>query len=187
MNKRLIVALTGASGAIYGVRILETLKKSDIETHLIISDSAKITLASETDYKVDYLESLADAVYSAKNIGACIASGSFITLGMVVAPCSIKSMSEIATGVTSNLISRAADVILKERRRLVLLLRETPLHAGHIRTMAQITESGGIVMPPVPAFYAKPKTIDDMVNHTVGRCLDLFEIDTNLVTRWAGV
>lgn len=185
--KRLIVAITGASGTLYGVRILEALKETDIESHLILSDAAKITMATETDYQPKQVEALADVVHSAKNIGASIASGSFITLGMVVAPCSVNTMSEIAWGITGNLISRAADVVLKERRRLVLLVRETPLHAGHLKSMLQVTENGAIVMPPVPALYAKPQSIDDMIHYTVGRALDLFNIDTSLVKRWNGL
>lgn len=187
MKKRLIVAITGASGTIYGVRILEALKDLNIESHLVMSDSAKLTMAAETDYKPAQIEALADFVHSAKNIGASISSGSFHTMGMVVAPCSIRTLSEIATGVTSSLVSRAADVILKERRRLVLLVRETPLHAGHLRSMTQVTEYGAIVMPPVPAFYARPSSLDEMVNHTVGRCLDLFDLDNNMVKRWDGM
>ena len=187
MKKRLIVAITGASGTIYGVRILEALKALNIESHLVMSDSAKLTMAAETDYKPAQIEALADFVHSAKNIGASISSGSFHTMGMVIAPCSIRTLSEIATGVTSSLVSRAADVILKERRRLVLLVRETPLHAGHLRSMTQVTEYGAIVMPPVPAFYARPSSLDEMVNHTVGRCLDLFDLDNNMVKRWDGM
>ncbi|MEA9604181.1 UbiX family flavin prenyltransferase [Polynucleobacter sp. JS-JIR-II-c23] len=187
LNKRLIVAITGASGTIYGIRILEALKNLGIESHLVMSDSAKLTMAAETDYKPAQIEAMADVVHSAKNVGASISSGSFKSLGMVIAPCSIRTLSEIASGVTSSLVSRAADVVLKERRRLVLLVRETPLHAGHLRSMSQVTECGAIVMPPVPAFYAKPESIGDMVNHTVGRCLDLFDLDNTLVTRWNGM
>lgn len=185
--KRLIVAITGASGTVYGVRILQALKDSDIETHLVMSDSAKLTMAAETDFQPQQVEALATVVHSAKNVGATIASGSFLTLGMVIAPCSVNTMSEIAWGITNNLISRAADVTLKERRRLLLMVRETPLHAGHLKSMLQVTENGAIIMPPVPAFYSKPDTIDEMIDHTVGRALDLFQIDTTLVTRWNGV
>ena len=187
MKKRLIVAITGASGTIYGIRILQTLKGLGVESHLVMSDSAKLTMAAETDYKPSQIEGLADVVHSAKNVGASISSGSFKSMGMVIAPCSIRTLSEIATGVTSSLVSRAADVVLKERRRLVLLVRETPLHAGHLRSMSQVTEAGAIVMPPVPAFYARPNSLDDMVNHTVGRCLDLFDIENTLVDRWTGM
>lgn len=187
MKKRLIVAITGASGTIYGIRILEALRGLGIESHLVMSDSAKLTMAAETDYKPADVEALADVVHSAKNVGASISSGSFHSMGMIIAPCSIRTLSEIASGVTSSLVSRAADVVLKERRRLVLLVRETPLHAGHLRSMSQVTEYGAIVMPPVPAFYAKPQSLDDMVNHTVGRALDLFDIENTLVSRWSGM
>lgn len=187
MKERLIVAITGASGTIYGIRILESLKAVGIESHLVMSDSAKLTMAAETDYKPVDVEALADVVHSAKNVGATISSGSFKSMGMIIAPCSIRTLSEIATGVTSSLVSRAADVVLKERRKLVLLVRETPLHAGHLRSMSQVTEYGAIVMPPVPAFYARPQTLDDMVNHTVGRALDLFGVDNSLVNRWNGM
>jgi 4-hydroxy-3-polyprenylbenzoate decarboxylase len=186
-HHRLIVAITGASGTVYGVRILQALKESDIETHLVMSDAAKLTMAAETDYLPAQVEALANVVHSAKNVGATIASGSFVTMGMIIAPCSINTMSEIAWGITGNLISRAADVALKERRRLVLLVRETPLHAGHLKTMLQVTENGAIVMPPVPGLYARPQSIDEMIDHTVGRALDLFQIDTGLVKRWHGV
>lgn len=187
MKKRLIVAITGASGTIYGIRILETLKDLGVESHLVMSDSAKLTMAAETNYKLSQIEALADFVHSAKNVGASISSGSFQGMGMVIAPCSIRTLSEIASGVTSSLVSRAADVTLKERRRLVLLVRETPLHAGHLRSMSQVTECGAIVMPPVPAFYAKPQSLADMVTHTVGRCLDLFHLDNELANRWNGM
>ncbi len=186
LQKRLIVGISGASGAVYGVRLLEVLKGSDIQTHLVMSKAAKITLAAETSYKVSDVEKLAAVVHSNDDIGAACASGSFHTLGMVIAPCSVKTMSEIATGVTGHLISRAADVALKERRRVVLLLRETPLHLGHIRSMASVTEAGAVVFPPVPAFYARPASLDEMVDHTVGRVLDLFDIDAGLVRRWTG-
>ena len=185
--RRLIVGISGASGIVYGVRILQVLQHSGIETHLVMSESARMTLSTELDMGVKEVEALATEVHSAKNIGATIASGSFKTMGMVVAPCSIKSLSEIAYGMTSGLLSRAADVVLKERRRLVLMIRETPLHSGHLHTMLQASENGAILMPPVPALYARPKSIDDMVNHTVGRCLDLFDIETDLVKRWAGM
>ncbi len=185
--QRLIVGISGASGIIYGVRILQALINSDIETHLVMSESARLTLSSELDLTVKDVEALATEVHHIKNIGATIASGSFKTMGMVVAPCSIRSLSEIAWGGTTSLLSRAADVVLKERRRLVLLVRETPLHAGHLKSMTQACENGAIIMPPVPAFYAKPTTLDEMVNHTVGRCLDLFDIETNLTKRWEGI
>jgi flavin prenyltransferase len=185
--KKMIVAITGASGTIYGIRLLEALSSIGVETHLIMSDSAKITMAMETTFTPSYVESLATEVHSTKNVGASIASGSFRTMGMVVAPCSVHTMSDIAWGSTSNLITRAADVVLKERRRLILLFRETPLHAGHIKTMAQVTENGAIVMPPVPALYSNPKSIDDIIDHTVGRVLDLFDLDNDLVKRWNGI
>lgn len=185
-QKRLIVGISGASGVVYGVRLLEALKDSGIQTHLVMSKAAKITLAAETSYKVSDVERLATVVHSNDDVGAACASGSFHTLGMVIAPCSVKTMSEVATGVTGHLISRAADVALKERRRVVLLLRETPLHLGHIRSMAAVTEAGGIVFPPVPAFYARPASIEEMVDHTIGRVLDLFDIDAGLVRRWTG-
>jgi len=163
------------------------LAGSNVETHLVMSESARLTLSSESSMSVKDVEALATEVHHIKNIGATIASGSFKTMGMVIAPCSIRSLSEISWGMTTSLLSRAADVVLKERRRLVLLVRETPLHAGHLKTMLQATENGAIIMPPVPAFYAQPETIDEMVNHTVGRCLDLFDIDTNLTKRWEGI
>lgn len=185
--KRLIVGISGASGIVYGVRILQALQGTGIETHLVMSDSARITLGAEMDLSIKDVEALASVVHNAKNIGATISSGSFKTMGMVVAPCSIRSLSEIAYGMTTSLLTRAADVVLKERRRLVLMVRETPLHAGHLRAMTQAVENGAILMPPVPAFYAKPQSLDEMVNHSVGRCLDLFDIDTDLVNRWPGM
>jgi flavin prenyltransferase len=185
--KRLIVGISGASGIIYGVRILQALQGTGIETHLVMSDSARITLGAEMDLSIKDVEALASVVHNAKNIGATISSGSFKTMGMVVAPCSIRSLSEIAYGMTTSLLTRAADVVLKERRRLVLMVRETPLHAGHLRAMTQANENGAILMPPLPAFYAKPQSLDEMVNHSVGRCLDLFDIDTDLVNRWPGM
>jgi 4-hydroxy-3-polyprenylbenzoate decarboxylase len=184
--RRLIVGITGASGAIYGVRLLELLRETDIETHVIISRAGQTTLAAETSLKVADVEALADVVHQNTDIAAACSSGSFRTLGMVIAPCSIKTMGEIATGVTPNLISRAADVALKERRRVVLMLRETPLHLGHIRSMAAVTEAGAVVYPPVPAFYAQPKSLEEMIDHTLGRVLDLFDIDVGAVRRWNG-
>ena len=183
---RLIVGISGASGAIYGVRLLELLKDRGVETHLIMSRAAQITLAYETNLKVADVERLASVVHPYNDIAASCSSGSFKTMGMIIAPCSIKTMSEVATGITSNLLSRSADVVLKERRRLVLLLRETPLHIGHIRTMEAVTEAGAIVYPPVPAFYAMPKSLSDMIDHTLGRVLDLFDIDVGTVRRWTG-
>ena len=185
--RRLIVAITGASGTAYGVRLLQVLQATDIETHLVFTDSAKVTMAAETDFNPAQVQALASVVHSVKNVGATIASGSFVTLGMVVAPCSVNTLSEIAWGITGNLISRAADVVLKERRRLVLLTRETPLHAGHLKSMLQVTQNGAIVMPPVPALYIKPQSVDELIDHTVGRVLDLFGLETDLVKRWNGL
>ena len=181
---RLVVGLSGASGIIYGVRLLEMLRTLGVETHLVISRSAEITLAHETSHKVADVKALASVWYQANDIGAAISSGSYRTLGMIVAPCSIRSMSEIATGVTSTLLTRAADVVLKERRRLVLMVRETPLHTGHLRTMVALSEMGAVIAPPVPAFYAKPQSLDEMIDHTVGRVLDLFGLETGTVRRW---
>lgn len=180
----LIVGISGASGVIYGVRLLQLLRDLAIPTHLVMSRSAEITLAHETDLKVAAVKALATVTYAQHDIAAAISSGSFKTRGMIVAPCSMRSMSEIATGVTSGLLTRAADVVLKERRRLVLLVRETPLHVGHLRTMTQLAEMGCIIAPPVPAFYSRPASLDDMVTHTVGRVLDLFDIDAGVVRRW---
>jgi len=184
--RRLIIGISGASGTVYGIRMLELLRDTDIETHLVMSKSAEMTLAYETDLKPKDVKALASISHPIGDIGASISSGSFPTMGMVIAPCSIKTMSEIASGVTSSLLSRAADVVLKERRRLVLALRETPLHGGHLRTMTTLADIGAIVAPIVPAFYTRPKTVDDIVNHTVGRLLDMFGIDTKAVKRWKG-
>ena len=184
--KPIIIGITGASGTIYGIRLLEKLRTLKIETHLVMSDASKMTLRAETDCKIVDVTKLASYVHHQKNIGALIASGSFITAGMIIAPCSMHTLSEIAAGISSNLLTRAADVVLKERRRLVLLTRETPLHAGHIRAMAHATENGAIIMPPVPAFYARPKTLDEMIDHTVMRCLDLFGIHVDGEKRWEG-
>jgi 4-hydroxy-3-polyprenylbenzoate decarboxylase len=179
--------MTGASGAIYGVRLLRLLGPTEIETHLVLSKSAKMTLTQELDVNVSDVTALADVVHQADNIGATISSGSFDTIGMVIAPCSMRSLAEIATGVTSSLVTRAADVVLKERRRLVLMARETPLHLGHLRSMVTATEIGAIIYPPVPAFYAKPTGIEQMVDQTLGRVLDLFNIRTDVVNRWEGL
>jgi 4-hydroxy-3-polyprenylbenzoate decarboxylase len=183
---RLIVGISGASGTVYGVRLLEMLREAEIETHLVMSKSAEMTLAYETDLKPKDVRALASVNYSVADIGAAISSGSFPTMGMIIAPCSIRTMSEIACGVTSSLLSRAADVVLKEKRRLVLAVRETPLHVGHLRTMTTLAEIGAVVAPIVPAFYNRPKTVDDIINHTCGRLLDLFGIDTGMVKRWKG-
>ncbi|MBB3145282.1 4-hydroxy-3-polyprenylbenzoate decarboxylase [Phyllobacterium trifolii] len=183
--RRLIIAITGASGVIYGVRALQLLRDvEDVETHAIVSPSALRTAADELDMSAEEIRSLGDKLYNYRDIGAAISSGSFRTAGMLVAPCSVKTLSGIANCYNDELIVRAADVCLKERRRVVLLVRETPLHAGHIALMDQATRNGAIIMPPVPAFYSKPKTIDDMVNQTVGRALDLFDINLPLVKRW---
>jgi 4-hydroxy-3-polyprenylbenzoate decarboxylase len=184
LKNRLVVGISGASGAIYGVRLLELLQKLPVETHLVVSRAAEMTLAYELDLKPPAVRALADVSYRIGDIGAAIASGSFQTMGMVVAPCSIHSMAEIATGVTSTLLTRAADVTLKERRRLVLMLRETPLHSGHLRNMLALSEMGAIVAPPVPAFYVRPKSVADIVDHSLGRVLDLFGLDTGRVHRW---
>lgn len=182
--QRLIVALSGASGVVYGVRLLETLRSLPVETHLVMSKSAEVTLAYETDLKVSDVQALADVWYPANDMGAALSSGSFRTLGMVVAPCSMRSLAEIAGGVTTSLLTRAADVVLKERRRLVLMVRETPLHSGHLRNMLAVSDMGAIVAPPVPAFYARPASLDEMIDQTVGRVLDLFELDSDAVRRW---
>ncbi|PZR51136.1 MAG: 3-octaprenyl-4-hydroxybenzoate carboxy-lyase [Stutzerimonas stutzeri] len=186
-TRRLIVGITGASGAAYGIRALELARAAGVETHLVVSRSALLTLNQELGLQKADLEGRADVIYPVADIGATIASGSFRTMGMLIAPCSVRTMSEIATGVTSTLMSRAADVVLKERRRLVLMLRETPLHLGHIETMAALTRTGAIVMPPVPAFYARPQSIDELVTHSSARALDLFDIDTGAVRRWGGL
>ncbi len=181
---RIIVGITGASGVIYGKRCLEALKSAGVETHLVVSKAAEMTLAYELGEKAARLEDLSSVRYAVADVGAAIASGSFRTAGMIIAPCSVKTMSEIATGVTSNLISRAADVVLKERQRLVLMVRETPFHLGHLRTMTALAEMGAIVAPPLPSFYIEPKTVDDIVDQSVGRVLDLFGIDCPLTRRW---
>ena len=181
---RLIIGITGASGIIYGIRLLEVLKPTPIETHLIVSKAAHQTRSYETNLSADDLIALADYHYSIHEVGASLSSGSCKTLGMIIAPCSMKSLANIASGNTSNLITRAADVVLKERRKLVLMVRETPLHLGHIRNMATATEMGAIIAPPVPAFYNQPTCIDDLVNHSIGRVLDLFDLDLGLVHRW---
>lgn len=187
MEKRpLLIGITGASGVIYGIRMLEALRALGVESHVMISRSAEITLASETNLKLADLHKLADHVHPVADISAPPASGSFRTRGMVIAPCSVRTMSEIATGVTSSLLTRAADVTLKERRRLVLMVRETPLHTGHLRTMTTLSEMGAIIAPPVPAFYTNPASLDEMIDHTVGRVLDLFDLDHDGVKRWTG-
>ena len=182
---RLVVGISGASGVIYGVRLLELLKTLPVEIHLVMTRTAEVTLAHETSFKVADVYALADTVHRIDNLAAAISSGSFRTLGMIVAPCSMRSLGEVANGISSNLLTRAADVALKERRRLVLLPRETPLHAIHLRNMTRLAEAGAVIAPPVPAFYNKPETLDDIVDHTVGRVLDLFDLDTGTVKRWS--
>ena len=184
--KRVIVGISGASGVVYGVRILELLRENGYESHLVISQAAELTLKLETKFSRSEINALAHQIHANKNIGAAIASGSFAVRGMIIAPCSIKTMSEIATGVTPVLLSRAADVCLKERRRLVLMVRETPLHLGHLRSMTAITEMGGIIMPPVPAFYAAPHNLADIVDHAARRALGLIGLDEYLTDEWGG-
>jgi flavin prenyltransferase len=182
---RLIVGISGASGVIYGVRLLQALEALPIETHLVMTRTAEVALAHETDFKVEDVRRLADVAFRIDDLAAAFSSGSYRTIGMIVAPCSMRSLGEIAHGITSNLLTRAADVVLKERRRLVLVARETPLHAIHLRNMTTLAEMGAIIAPPVPAFYNRPKTLDDVVDHTVGRLLDLFDLDTGKVKRWS--
>lgn len=187
-KKKIIIGITGASGAILGIRLLEVLRAvKDVETHLIISRAGQITIAAETDHKISDVTKLADHAHKFEDIGAICASGSFKADGMIIAPCSIKTMSEIATGVTNSLMSRAADVMLKEKRKLVLMVRETPLHSLHLRNMANLSDAGAFIMPPVVTLYQRPKTIDDMVNHIIGRALDHFDIEAGLVKRWKGL
>ena len=184
-SRRLIIGISGASGVIYGVRLLEALKPLPVETHLVMSRTAEVTLAYETKLKVAAVRELADVAHDVDDLAASISSGSFRTVGMIVAPCSMRSLGEIAHGISSNQLTRAADVVLKERRKLVLLVRETPLHAIHLRNMATLAEIGAIIAPPVPAFYNRPETLDDVIDHTVGRVLDLFDLDTGRVKRWS--
>jgi 4-hydroxy-3-polyprenylbenzoate decarboxylase len=184
--KRLIVGMSGASAAIYGIRLLEVLRETDVETHLVISSAAKKIILMETDFTVEEVEMMADHVYDIDDIGAAIASGSFKTDGMAVIPCSIKSLSAMANSYGANLLLRAADVTLKERRRLVAVVRETPLHRGHLQLMLRLTDMGAIIFPPLPAFYHRPQTVADIVDHTVGRVLDLFDVDHALFERWGG-
>jgi 4-hydroxy-3-polyprenylbenzoate decarboxylase len=183
-HPRLIVGISGASGAIYGARLLELLRPLPVETHLVISRSAEVTLALETGLKPAIVRNRADVVHAIGDLAAPISSGSFKTMGMVVAPCSIRSMAEIATGVTTTLLTRAADVVLKERRRLVLMVRETPLHTGHLRSLTALSEMGAVIAPPVPAFYAKPQTIAELIDQSLGRVLDLFGLEAAGVKRW---
>jgi 4-hydroxy-3-polyprenylbenzoate decarboxylase len=182
--RRLVVGITGATGAIYGIRLLEFLSKTDVETHLVVSTSAEKTIRMETSWSLEQVKALATVTYNMEDVGADISSGSFRTEGMVVIPCSIKSLSAIANSYNENLLIRAADVMLKERRKLVLVVRETPLHRGHLGLMLKVADAGGVILPPIPAFYFLPKTLDDIINHTVGRALDVFEIDHSLFNRW---
>ncbi len=182
--ERLIVGISGASGVAYGVRLLEALRPLPVETHLVVSKSAEVTLAHETRMKIAEVHDLADVWYPAGDLGAAISSGSFRTLGMVIAPCSMRSLAEVANGTTTTLVTRAADVVLKERRRLVLMVRETPLHSGHLRNMLALSDMGAVIAPPVPAFYARPGSVDDILDQTVGRVLDLFGLDSGEVRRW---
>ncbi|MFP1741721.1 UbiX family flavin prenyltransferase [Lonsdalea quercina] len=183
-TRRIIVGISGASGFQYGVKALELLQEQDLEVHLVVSAGAEKTCALETDFRMEEVVALADVVHECKNLGASIASGSFKTLGMLVAPCSMRSLAAIAHSLTDNLLTRAADVVLKERRRLVLMARETPLNLGHLRNMQQVTEMGGIIFPPVPALYQRPKTPDDIITHSVGRALDLLGIEVKTLPRW---
>jgi 4-hydroxy-3-polyprenylbenzoate decarboxylase len=183
-RSRLVVGVSGASGIVYGLRALDAARELGVESHLVMSRAAALTLVQETDLSVADVQARADVVHKVSDVGAAIASGSFRTLGMIVAPCSIRTMSEIATGVTTSLLSRAADVTLKERRPLVLMVRESPLHLGHLRTMAKLAEMGAVIAPPMPAFYAKPASLEDMVDQSVGRALDLFGLGWRPVRRW---
>ena len=185
--RRMVVGISGASGAAYGVRTLEALRELGVETHLVVTRAALLTLSQETDLSPDDLSARADVTHRLNDVGASISSGSFRTLGMIVAPRSVRTMSEIATGVTSTLLTRAADVTLKERRRLVMMVRETPLHVGHLRTMTALTEMGAVIAPPLPALYARPASIEEMVDQSVGRALDLFGLEWAGVRRWAGM
>ncbi len=185
--RRLIVGISGASGVTYGVRVLDALRELGVESHLVVTRPALLTLSQETGLSADDLSGRADVSHRLNDVGASIASGSFRTMGMIIAPCSVRTMSEIATGVTSTLLTRAADVVLKERRPLVLMVRETPLHLGHLRTMTALSEMGAIIAPPLPAFYARPASIAEMVDQSVGRALDLFGLDWSVVRRWDGL
>ncbi|MCC5791598.1 MAG: UbiX family flavin prenyltransferase [Legionellaceae bacterium] len=184
MKERILIGISGASGIIYGIRLLELLHNTPYETHLIVSKAAQQTRLCETSLSAADLRALADHYYPINDIGACLSSGSYKTKGMIIAPCSMSSLAAIANGITSNLLTRAADVILKERRMLVMMVRETPLHLGHLENMQKVTRMGAIVAPPVPAFYNQPQSIDDLINHSVGRVLDLFDIDVDVVKRW---
>jgi len=184
MQKRIIIGISGASGVIYGINLLKFLSNTDIETHLILSKAGKKNISIETDFTVEKVEGLADKVYDNKDVGAAVASGSFLTMGMIVAPCSIKTLSAIANSYNNNLLIRAADVTLKERRKLLLLVRETPLHKGHLQLMAKAADLGALILPPVPSFYHSPKTIEDIIQQTLGKVLDCFQIENHLFRRW---
>lgn len=187
-KQRIIIGMTGASGSVYGLRLLEALHKNDsIETHLVMSSAARQTVEHETDWKVDEVARLADVLHSEHEMGASISSGSFRTSGMIVAPCSIKTLSGIANSYNDNLLTRAADVVLKERRRLVLMLRESPFHHGHLQLMTRVTEMGAVISPPIPSFYSRPRTLDQIIDHACGRALDFFHIEHDLVKRWKGM
>lgn len=183
----IIVGISGASGAIYGIELLKALKELKVESHLIISRTANITIAQETNYTPAQVAKLATHFHKVDDLAACTSSGSHKVAGMIIAPCSVRSLAEIATGVTSNLLTRSADVCLKEKRKLVLMVRETPLHSIHLRNMATLSDMGAIIAPPVPAFYSQPKNLDEMVKHTVGRVLDLFDLDAGHLKRWQGL
>lgn len=185
-SRRLIVGISGATGVVFGIRLLEVLRRLEVETHLVISGAGEMTRDHETALSSAELRALASKAHKISDVGASIASGSFRTMGMIVAPCSARTVADIAYGTTSNLLTRAADVVLKERRRLVLLMRESPLSLVHLRAMVAATEAGAIVMPPVPAFYTKPTSVEEIVDHIVGRALDLFDLDAGLVSRWQG-
>jgi 4-hydroxy-3-polyprenylbenzoate decarboxylase len=182
--KRLIVGISGATGAVYGIRLLEVLSKTNVETHLVVTEAGEKTIRMETDWEIERVKSLAKVVYDIKDVGADIASGSFHTDGMVVIPCSIKSLSAIANSFNVNLLIRAADVTMKERRKLVLAVRETPLHKGHLNLMMNLADAGAVILPPIPAFYFHPRTMDDLINHTIGKILDLFHVEHELFDRW---
>ncbi|MCH8622045.1 UbiX family flavin prenyltransferase [Undibacterium sp. TS12] len=185
---RLIVAITGATGAVYGVRLLEVLRNiPDVESHLLISEAGVLNLYQEMDLKRKDVEALADVVHNVRDVGASIASGSFLSDGMIIAPCSMKTLAAVAHGLSDNLITRAADVVLKERRHLVLMVRETPFNLAHLRNMTAVTEMGGVIFPPLPGFYHRPQTIAEMVDHTVGRVLDMFALPHDLTPRWQGI
>lgn len=186
-KRKLLIAISGASGAIYGIRLLEVLRQQNIESHLIISKAAYLTVQHETNYSLEQVKNMADYYYNISDISARVSSGSFNNLGMIIAPCSMRTLAAIAVSMEDNLISRSASVTLKERRKLVLMIRETPLHTGHIENMLKISNYGGIIAPPVPAFYDIPKSIDDIINHSISRILDIFGIDTGLIKRWDGM